>query len=86
MKTKIASQASTIQSQPISQLNNENSKYLTVQKLEKDSDIRFSFFHVENSTEQIDITMTVHLSFNRFLCLSQLFSLWKGFEFEIKIR
>lgn len=86
MKTKIASQASTIQSQPISQLNNENSKYLTVQKLEKDSDIRFSFFHVENSTEQIDITMTVHLSFNRFLCLPQLFSLWKGFEFEMEIR
>ena len=86
MKTKIASQASTIQSQPISQLNNENSKYLTVQKLEKDSDIRVSFFHVENNTEQIDITMAVHLSFNRFLCLPQLFSLWKGFEFEMEIR
>ena len=86
MNTKNTSQVSTIQSQPIFQLNNENSKYITVQKLEKDSDIRFSFFHVENSTEQIDITMTVHLSFNRFLCLPQLFSLWKGFEFEMKIR
>ena len=57
MNTKNTSQVSTIQSQPISQLNNENSKYITVQKLEKDSDIRFSFFHVENNTEQIDITM-----------------------------
>lgn len=54
---------------------------MTFQTLKKDTEMKGRFFDQNESENSVDLTMAIHLSYNRFVCLPEIMKIWKGYSF-----
>lgn len=60
----------------------ENSPFLSLQLLQKESDGKSIYFEnddKQSSNKPVDVTLVTHLSFQRFRCVSQYLKFWNGY-------